>query len=268
MVAYTVTMNSLKALQQAARAGGEILQGYFGQTLEVTEKSMASDFRTKADLESEAAILTVLDQEYSHYNIQSEETGFIDRQSEYTFVIDPLDGTNNFSLGIPNFTVSIALLKKEEIVAGVVYQPIIDQMYFAAKGEGAFLEDDQLRVSTETQISKSTVAHGCGYDTPPHVEANLAKDFHKQNIKRVLTNWSIANDFCLLASGKIEGVVIDGSELYDFAAGKIIAKEAGAMVSTFKGEPDADTNRFFFASCNQSIHDAMLAVIQEQKELQ
>ncbi len=254
-------------MQQAARAGGEILRSYFGQTLEVTEKSMASDFRTKADLESEAAILTVLDQDFSHYNIQSEETGFIDRQSEYTFVIDPLDGTNNFSLGIANFSVSIALLKNDEIVAGVIYQPIIDQLYYAVKGEGAFLEGDQLRVSPETQMSRSTLAHGCGYDTPPHVEANLAKDFHQHNVKRVLTNWSIANDFCLLASGKIEGVVIDGSELYDFAAGKIIAKEAGAIVNTFKGKPDTDTSRFFFASCNQPIHDAMLAVIREQKEL-
>ncbi len=98
------------------------------------------DFQTEADLESEKRILSILKTEFPKYNIYSEEDGKFYHDSEYTFVIDPLDGTNNFVMGIPNFSVSIALFCKNEAIAGVVYQPILDQTYSALKGKGSFLK--------------------------------------------------------------------------------------------------------------------------------
>src|SRR3989338_4878503 len=104
----------------AAKAGGKIVKKYFGKIQSVEEKSCAWDFRTEADVKSEEVIIKILTSEFPTYNILSEECGLIDNESEYTFYIDPLDGTNNFFIGIPNFSVLIALAKGRETLFGVV----------------------------------------------------------------------------------------------------------------------------------------------------
>src|SRR3989344_5246960 len=130
-------MNSTdqKAIMKAATAGGKVVRNYFGKAVTITEKSRASDVFTEADVESEAAIIAILEKAFPAHNIFSEECGFINKKSEYTFYIDPLDGTNNFSLGIPNFSVSIALVRGTETVFGLVYLPVVDLLYHAVKGK-------------------------------------------------------------------------------------------------------------------------------------
>ena len=124
----------------AAESGGEVIKKYFGRVLELEQKSIAGDVRTRADTEAEEIILSTLQKDFPTFNIYSEEAGNIDKKSEYTFVLDPLDGSNNFVLGIPVFCVSIGLLKGKEIIAGVIYHPILKDIYFAEKGEGAYFK--------------------------------------------------------------------------------------------------------------------------------
>lgn len=252
----------IEKMIEAAKAGGKKVYEYFGQVLELEQKSTISDFRTKADLESEKAILSVLENFFPSHSIFSEETGVIDKKSEYMFVVDPLDGTNNFSLGIPNFTVSIGLLKSDRCIAGVIYAPFLDRVYSAEEGKGAYSDGKRLVVSKEKDIKKASVSYTQGYGSTRETELETLKKLGDIDIKRSLTNWSPAYDFCLLASGKIEAIINNQNGLYDFAAGKVIAREAGAIITDFNNDSQNDRETFqFLASANMEIHNRLLPVL-------
>ncbi len=246
----------------AAEEGGKIIKKYFGDTLEIEQKTSITDFRTNADLESEQAILKILSTKFPKFNILSEEIGSINKGSAYTIVVDPLDGTNNFALGIPNFSVSIGLLEEDEIIAGVIHIPMIDKTFFAEKNKGAFCNEKKISVNAEKDLKKSTIAYACGYNTPQHFEMQFSKDLRAKSIKRFLTNWSPAYDYCLLASGKIESILTNDIELYDYSAGKIIAREAGAILTDFVGQNQNDRQTTkFIASATQQVHDEIRKAI-------
>lgn len=239
----------LQILIKAAHAGGRVLRKYFGQAMDLVEKSTIADFQTKADLESEKAILKILKKEFPKYNILSEEEGKTDKGSDYTFVIDPLDGTNNFVLGMPTFSVSIGLLYKNEAVFGVVFQPINNQTYFAVKGKGAYLNGKQIKVSKVTDHKKLTIVYTCGYKISSNYFSKIMGSLCGMGCKRIINNWSAAFELCMLASGKIESVINNDTELHDFAAGKLLALEAGARVIDFTGSNEADySNKNFIIS--------------------
>lgn len=252
-----------KAIISAAKAGGKVVKNYFGKVLNVEEKSCAWDFRTQADVESEAAILKVLENAFPTHNILSEECGLIDRKSEYTFYVDPLDGTNNFVLGIPNFSVLISLARGKEAIFGLIYLPMLDIFYWAEKGGGAFCGNSALKISTETSMKNATVGYACGYKTPkPEVVRIIGNIKLKGKVKRTLFNWAPAVDFCLLASGKIEAMINQKTEIYDFLGAKLLMREAGCIVTDFKGKKDTDDfNRSFVVSNNLSIHRKVLSLI-------
>ena len=258
-----MTKKDIDNLIKAAHAGGKVLRKYFGKTLNPTVKSTLWDFQTEADLGSEKAILKILRSAFPSFNIHAEEEGKTDNGSEHTIVIDPLDGTNNFVLGIPNFTVSIAVLKNDQAVAGVIYQPILNQTYFAIKGKGAYLNNKRIRVSDTMDLKEATIAYNCGYKNSrkrvEYVLGNLITNDHK----RIIFNWSPAFDYCLLASGKIEAMVSDlGTEIYDFGAGKLIALEAGGKILDYKGKTDIDyRNDQFVLSNNEKICKSILKII-------
>lgn len=247
---------------EAAKAGGEKIKEYFGQTLELEQKSAIADFRTKADVDSERAILKILTERYPDYNIFSEEIGRVEKNSDYTFVIDPLDGTNNFSLGIPNFTVSIGLLKNDVCIAGVIYVPILDLIYSAEEGKGAYCNSKLITTNRETSSENLAISYTCGYTTPLQFEGLLLAKLRALNIKRFLTNWSPAFDYCLLASGKIEAVINNDNELYDYVAGKIIAREAGGIITDFSNntQNDKGTSKFIISN-TQETHNKLISIL-------
>lgn len=200
----------------AAKAGGQVLKHYFGQNLTVEQKSIPADIRTKADTESETAILKVLKENFPDYNIYSEEADNIDNGSEYTFIVDPLDASNNFILGIPNFSIIIALQKNQETIFGLVYQPILDLAYYAIKGGGSFLNGQKINVNQKENIEDVSIAMVWGYIHDKNLDAEYTSKFIKSSIKRICFNWSVGIDLCLLASGKIEAVFNNGCDLHDF----------------------------------------------------
>lgn len=252
-----------KAIISAAKAGGKVVKNYFGKVLKVEEKSCAWDFRTQADVESEAEILKILKKNFPTYNILSEECGLVDKKSEYTFYVDPLDGTNNFVLGIPNFSVSISLAKGKKTIFGIVYVPMLDIYYWAEKGAGAFCGKTRLQLSSETDIKKATVGYACGYKTQKTEVMRVISNFVlKSGVKRTLVNWSPALDFCLLASGKIESMFNYKTEIYDFLGSKLILRESGCVVTDFSGKTDTDDfNSIFIASNNLKIHKKIIPLV-------
>ncbi len=251
-----------KKIIEAAKAGGQILKQYFGQNLDIEQKSSPADIRTKADLESEVAILKILKKEFPDYNIHSEEEGKTNNKSEFTFVIDPLDGSHNFVTGIANFSVSIALMKGDEIEVGIIYQPILDRVYYAQKNKGAFLNDNRISVSAESDIKKSSLSYVAAYGHSAEDYGEIMRRLELSGAKRVFYNWSVAMDFCYLATGKMEAIINDGCEIYDYLAGKIIAKEAGAVILDFAGQVEqAEKNDKFVIANNQAIVSKVLAMI-------
>ena len=176
----------------------------------------------------------------------AEEKGSINKNSEYTFYIDPLDGTNNFVLTIANFSISISLCKGDEIIMGVIYNPIIDNLYYAEKGKGAFVDGAPLQVNTEADLKNSTICYSRAYATSHRTETEVMNLLYDKGAKRVMSNWSVAFDFCMLASGRTEAIISSGLELYDWTAGKLIAREAGAKITNFDGTPEtSDKNQSF-----------------------
>lgn len=246
----------------AAKAGGQVLKHYFGQNLTVEQKSIPADIRTKADTESETAILKVLKENFPDYNIYSEEADNIDNGSEYTFIVDPLDASNNFILGIPNFSIIIALQKNQETIFGLVYQPILDLAYYAIKGGGSFLNGQKINVNQKENIEDVSIAMVWGYIHDKNLDAEYTSKFIKSSIKRICFNWSVGIDLCLLASGKIEAVFNNGCDLHDFLAGKLIAKEAGAFVTDMEGNEESDdNNREFLITNNRFISDKVFEIL-------
>jgi myo-inositol-1(or 4)-monophosphatase len=245
---------------KAAKAGGKVAKKYFGKILEVTTKSNPSDLRTNADLESEKEVIKILSKKFPTYNIISEEAGEMNKNSEFTFFVDPIDGTNNFVMGIPYFSTSIGLMKGDETIFGAVYNPILDNIYFAEKGKGAYLNNKRIFVNKESDIKNCSISAVVSYRATQDLEEKFVVELYKKSVKRVLTNWSMILDFCLLASGKMEAmlVAIDVS-LYDFVAGKLIAKEAGALVTDLKGATEKnDKNSTFLVSNGTKIHKEIL----------
>lgn len=258
-------MDHIAAMIEAAKAGGQVIRNYFGQTLATEGKSSAADFRTKADVESEQAILAVLNREFNGYNVFAEETGLHSNGSDYIWVIDPMDGTNNFTLGLPNFVVSIGLMKASQIIAGVVYHPILDHTYFASLGKGTYRETSsgvtRMAVSSEKKFTNATVTTIKDYLVPVSDEVSMAAGLHSMNVKRVLRTFVGAFDFCMLANGKVESVVMHGCPAYDWCAGKIICTEAGAVISDFEGQQDKDTNNKFVVSNCWEVHEKVLSIL-------
>ncbi len=248
----------LRTMMSAARAGGKILRKYFGQELTLVQKTKRSDFLTKADLGSERAILSVLRKHFPRYNSYAEESGERHVGSNWTFVVDPLDGTYNFVIGVPQFSIPIALTHEGRLVASVVFHPILDCMYYAEKGGGAFLNGKRIRVNRETRYAHATISYVGGYHNALRAHWKVISSIVQLRCKRMTNFWTPALDFCLLASGKIEGVVNYNSEIYDFLAGKLIALEAGARITNFRGKPEkGDLNREFIAT-NGRIHAQLL----------
>jgi myo-inositol-1(or 4)-monophosphatase len=249
--------DTLDEVISAIKAGGDVVRQYFGKLLEVEEKSNAGDLRTKADIESEQAIITVLRQAFPRYNIYAEESGRIDNGSEYTFVIDPLDGSNNFVLGIPDFAISIGLLQNNEATLGVIYNPILDLLYSAEKGKGAYLNGKPIHVNDEANITKTTVSYTCGYNTSREYSESVKSKLHDLPVKRVLDTWAPAYDYCLLASGRLEAIISKEGDLEDYVAAKIIVTEAGGKISDFKNNPVDGKAADFIATNGTPIHETL-----------
>lgn len=250
---------NIKKIIKGAKKGGRILRCFFGKSMAIEEKTLFANFRTEADLQSEKAILKSLQKNFPSFNFLSEEKGLIDNYSDYTFVIDPLDGTANFILGIPNFSISIGLFKNKEIIAGVVLNPILNQVYWAVSGKGAFLNGAKISISRKRILKNAIIGYDCDYG---HYLEKYFRSFLKkmedEQVGRILINMSPALDLCRLAAGKIDGYINNKNEIYDFAAGKLIAKEAGALITDFNNKSEMDMRNNAFVATNGLIHKQLL----------
>jgi myo-inositol-1(or 4)-monophosphatase len=243
--------------RQAARAGGRILNRMFGQVDHITKKGEI-DLVTEADLQAEKTILEILWRHFPHDNILSEEAGNTRRSSKRTWLVDPLDGTTNFAHGFPFFAVSIALEVENEIVLGVVYNPLMGEYFEAVEGMGAYLNKKPLHVSKTPTLGESLLGTGFPYNIHEMPE-RVMELFGKMVIlaQGVRRPGSAALDLCYVAAGRLDGFWEEDLKPWDTAAGVAIVKEAGGRLTTFKGEPYSPYLKSIVAA-NPFIHSAII----------
>lgn len=229
---------TLTIAKRAAYAGAELLTRYFEQLerLEVHEKT-PNNFVTNADIAVEEAIIQTIRKSYPDHHILSEEHGHSgNNHSDYRWVIDPIDGTTNFLKGFPHFAISIAVYKNNKPEAGLVYQPVSDEMFSAARGHGATLNDRKIRAS-KTAPENAVIATGIPFKDaeimPTAIKALKNSLVEFPDIRRT---GSAALDLCYVACGRTDGYFEWGLSEWDIAAGALIAQESGAIVSDVNGE--------------------------------
>lgn len=219
-----------------AQQAGEIHLSYFrGEELGIQTKSNVYDVVTRADKESEAFLIQEIGRAFPEHAVLGEESGEHAGTADWRWVIDPLDGTNNYSQGLPVFTVSVGLQYRQETVLGVVYAPFLKELYTAVRGQGAFLNGKPIRVSGKRELERAVLGTGFPYDkdvNPDNNAANLAAILpHIRGIRRM---GSAAYDLCCTAAGWLDGYWELALNLWDMCAGALIVEEAGGVVVPFR----------------------------------
>lgn len=254
-------MNDCKRIAiEAAKRAGQLLRQNLGKANRIEFKGEV-DLVTEMDRQAEGLIIETLNEVYPGHGILTEERDEMRSTSNYRWIIDPLDGTTNYTHGFPIFSVSIALEKDGDVVLGVVYDPMLDELFTAEKGKGAFLNEKRIRVSGVSQLNMSLLATGFPYDvrTSPDNNLNHFANFavRTQAIRRV---GSAALDLCWVACGRFDGFWELKLKPWDVAAGGLVVKEAGGMVTDFKGKPFSIYSDETLAT-NGLIHKEMMDVL-------
>ncbi len=252
----------LKAAIQAAKAAGIVHKKYFKKGVQIKTKTSSFDLVTVADIEAEKAVVSVLKGFFPGHNFVAEENKYENTGSEYTWVIDPLDGTSNFAYGLPIFCVSIALAKNKEVIAAVVYDSNRNELFSAGKNCGAFLNGKKISVSPVNGLTASLLITGFYYDRGNDMVENLEKirQFLSYPIIGLRRLGAAALDLCYVASGRASGYWEYKLSPWDFAAGMLIVEEAGGKVTGRHGEP-VPLEKHFVVASNGKIHNAMLEVL-------
>jgi myo-inositol-1(or 4)-monophosphatase len=254
-------------LIKAVHAGAQQLKEFFNAEFIISNKEGVNNLVTEADHASEKAIIDVIKADFPGHHILSEEVGEIIQDSNYKWVIDPIDGTVNFAHGIPLCCVSIAVEHDGEVVLASVLNPNLNELYVAEKGKGALLNDKPIYVSDEDRVLKSCLVTGFPY-TYLDMENGPLQVFEKLIRKGVPVRrlGSAAIDLCWVASGRFDGFYEHKLEAWDSAAGYLIVEEAGGRVTDFSGNKFSPYQPHILAT-NGRIHDEMLEVINNRRQL-
>jgi myo-inositol-1(or 4)-monophosphatase len=251
-------------LIKAAEAGAKVMQEYFQGKFYISHKEGINNLVTEADHESEKIIFETIKKEFPDHFILSEESGEIVTNSNHKWIIDPIDGTVNFAHGIPICCVSIGIEQDGEMIMGAVYNPFINEFYFAQKGFGATMNDKQIRVSEETEVIKSCLVTGFPYSYLDQPNGPL--DVFSRLIRKgvpVRRLGSAAMDLCWVAAGRFDGFYEHKLQAWDSAAGFLIVEEAGGRVSDFRGKKYSPYQPHIVAT-NGKIHNELLNWIKDE----
>lgn len=247
---------------QAARAAAKVILRHLDQLDKVTvsEKS-ARDIVTEVDKLSEAIIIETIQKNYPQHGIVAEEGGEHLGESEYVWVVDPLDGTRNFAHGFPQFSISIAVLKNHQPEVGLIYDPIRQELFSATKGQGAYVNNRRMRVSNTQKLEQALIGTGFPFRNPDETEHyfTVLKNVFSQcsDIRRA---GSAALDLAYVAAGRLDGFWEIGLKLWDIAAGALMIKEAGGIVTDLKGGDSYPSTGNILAG-NMKMHKALLGIM-------
>jgi myo-inositol-1(or 4)-monophosphatase len=223
-------------LIQALKKGGEILMTYQDRTLEATVKESISSVVTEADLASERAILAELSNAPAAFNVITEESGYLNRNSDYTWVVDPLDGTSNFAAGLPWFGVIIALFHKNTPILGGMYLPVEQQLYMAEAGMGSTRNGEPIHVTSSHNLSEHLISYSFDFSEDP--KKTRAEMEIMARLSRKVRNIRSTNsllDFCYTADGRLGAALNQSTKIWDIAVPWLLIREGGGTVTDIDG---------------------------------
>ena len=256
-------------IRKAFKEAGKILMSNFGKISDYEVKESQSSIVTKADIESEKRIIEIILENFPGHNTLGEETGFQDRNSEFTWVIDPLDGTSNFAAGLPWFGVIICVLKNSIPFLTGCFLPVQNEIYFAEKGKGTTRNGKKIKVSTETNLKNILAAYSLDFsdeagktERETKVIGNLVKNI------RNLRGTNCLIDFCYTADGKLGACINQTTKIWDIAGPGLLIEEAGGMVTDISGNQfdfslnETNYNRNFTIVCsNKMLHNELIKLM-------
>lgn len=257
-------VESVRALAgRLARAAGALQRERYETAIEIRTKSASIDLVTEVDHACEAMIVASLGEERPEDAILAEEGRGDDHpNARWRWIIDPLDGTTNYAHGYPRFCVSIGVEYEDTRTVGVVFDPLLDELFCAVRGNGARLNDSPIRVSNETEIGNGLVATGFAYDVRKSAQDNINHfiAFVKES-RAIRRDGSAALDLCYVAAGRFDGYWEIKLHPWDVAAGLLMVDEAGGRTSDLSGGP-ALRSGFECVASNGALHEQMLEILQ------
>jgi myo-inositol-1(or 4)-monophosphatase len=250
----------LEKAQELAKEAGLYQRSKLWKPLNIEHKGEI-DLVTEVDKKSEELLVSGLQKAFPDHDFLAEENLYQNRGASHKWIIDPLDGTTNFAHGFPWFAVSIALEVNGEIVLGVVYHTMLNELFHAIKGKGAFLNGSRISVSSRYPLRGSLLATGFPYDSATDPENNFAHFVNFQmGCRGIRRAGAAALDLAYVAAGRIDGFWESKLKPWDVAAGQLLVSEAGGNVTGFIGEPYSAYNHRIVAS-NGLIHPEMLEML-------
>ncbi len=261
-------------IRKSLHEAGILLMNYFGKITEYTVKESQSSIVTRADVEAEQVIMKIISQKFHHHNTLGEEIGFQNRGSEFTWVIDPLDGTSNFAAGLPWFGVIICLLKNSTPIMAGCYLPFSQQLYFAETRKGATLNNKKIIVSKETELKNVLAAYSLDYSSEPgktELEAQIIRQLVKNT--RNLRSTNSLLDFCYTADGRFGACINQTTKIWDIAGPGLIIEEAGGKVTDVQGKPfnfnlneENFGRNFTIVGSSKILHPELIKIINQKTD--
>jgi len=248
---------------KACRKASKTLIRDFGEieNLQVSLKG-PGDFVTNCDKKIEKILIDEFLKARPNYSILSEEIGEINNDDSFKWIIDPIDGTSNFLHGVPHFAISVGLEHNQEIICGIIYDPIKDEMFVAEKGNGAYLNNQRMRVSSRSKLEDCMIFTGGPRRESKNREVAL-KEYYKFSSKVLIPIRKLGSgalDMAYVAAGRCDGFWSRDLNYWDIAAGIILVKEAGGFVTDFDGKNEYKQNKTMLAS-NEKINKQMIEVL-------
>ena len=232
-------MTAVETAVKAAKAAGVLLRENFGRALVVDEMKQ-HDIKLALDVESQELITGILLDEFPDYALYGEEGVAGNQDSDYQWIVDPIDGTVNYFYGIPHYCVSIALRHKEEVIVGVIYDPSMDDLWTVVKGEKPYLNGEEISVSSRTKLEESILYVGCG-KTDDALSAGLER-YRRASVRarKMRMMGSAALGMAYIATGRLDAYIETRISLWDIAAGQLMIEATGGKVTLTPkdGEPD------------------------------
>ena len=249
----------LELAKESALEAGKIITENFGERIEIGHKGKY-DLVTKMDMRSEKYIVDSINERFPDHDIVTEETDLEKTGSEYVWYIDPISGTTNYAHSLPVFSVSVGLTYQGEVIVGAANDPLREELFYASKGNGAYLNDEKLHVSDVDKLKDAVLGTSFPYDEDER-KVNL-KYFNKlmPNVQGLRRSGSVAVDLPHVACGRMDGFWAIHLKPWDLAAGKLIVQEAGGKVTKLDGDEHNVKDSYIIAT-NGKIHDEMIEVL-------
>jgi len=253
----------ISVAKKAAVQAGAYLKRRFDGALSITAKEGVQNFVTDVDFACEKLIIDEISEHFPDHSILSEESGE-KSGSEFLWIVDPLDGTLNYIRSVPLYAVSIAVACEKELVAGVIYLPELDELFWAEKGKGAYLRDKKLKVSGQEKLENALLVTGTPYCCPKNQWLSVEQfSTIVQKGPPIRDLGSCAIDLAYVAAGRFDGFWMPQVAPWDLAAAKILIEEAGGVVTSYEGNPYHAFLSSPIVATNGKIHKELVALLQQ-----